>query len=246
MANIKLDGKNYLGIDKIVLPTVEGSTAEFTPGGDGSISLNTYVNNGGKFAMYGGTSLNLAGVNTSLLTSFADMFNSAQQLLSVDVSDFDTSSATDMSAMFATCQSLTSLNLSNFVTTNVTNMEGMFGGGCSSLTSLNISNFNTENVTNMTGMFSNCSSLTSLDLSHFNTSNVTSFASMFSYCENLASLDIRNFDLSASDSGKGYEIWSMFDGVPSSCVIYVNQATYNILANNDAGLASLSMLHVVS
>lgn len=38
MANIKLDGKNYLGVDKVVLPTVEGGTAEFSSGGGGESS----------------------------------------------------------------------------------------------------------------------------------------------------------------------------------------------------------------
>lgn len=36
MADIKIDGKNYLGVNKVVLPTVQGGSAEFMSGGGGS------------------------------------------------------------------------------------------------------------------------------------------------------------------------------------------------------------------
>ena len=134
-------------------------------------------------------------LNTSEVTSMAEMFRNTQQLTTLDLSTFDTKNVTDMNYMFYNDYRLTSLNVSSFNTSKVENMSYMFGY-CSALTELDVSNFNTSNVTDMSGMFYECSSLTSLDLGNFNTSNVTNTSWMFGGCSSLKSLDVSNFNTS--------------------------------------------------
>ena len=138
-----------------------------------------------------------------------------------------------------------SLDLTWLDTSNVTYMSLMFYG-CPSLTTLNLRDFDTSNVTGMSSMFEECASLISLDLSSFDTSNVRRMDEMFSGCTSLQTLDIRNFDFTNYTS---YD--AMFMDVPSTCVIYVNQAAYDFIAadfndQNTMVLTSLSMLSVVS
>ena len=165
--------------------------------------------------------LELNYLDTSNLTSFADMFRKCENLTRVDTSEFvtenivemsevfclckklstligvekwNTSNVTDMSALFHSCESLTELDVTNFDTSKVTNMRTMFFD-CQSLTSLDLSNFDTSNVWNMYDVFGLCTSLTSLDLSSFNTSKVTDMYAMFNRCYNLSMLDISNFTI---------------------------------------------------
>ena len=160
-------------------------------------------------------------LNTSEVTSMAEMFRNTQQLTTLDLRTFNTENVTDMNYMFYNDYRLTSLNVSSFNTANVEDMSFMFGycsalpeldvsnlntskvtgmvymfGGCSSLASLDVSKFNTSYVTNMMYMFGGCNSLTSLDVSNFNTSKVTNMGGMFNSCNSLTSLDICNFNTS--------------------------------------------------
>ncbi len=124
------------------------------------------------------TIIGLDNLNTSNVTSFANMFKGCSSLTSLDLSGFNTSKATDMEQMFEYCSSLTNLDLSNFNTENVTKMDDMFNR-CSSMVSLDLSSFNTANVSDMGYMFAHCTSLKTLDLSSFNTANVINMEGMF-------------------------------------------------------------------
>ena len=137
----------------------------------------------------------IENLNTSNVTSMANMFYGCNGLTSLDVSHFDTSKVTDMKNMFHACLSLSSLDVSRFDTSKVTDMQYMFRG-CYDLTSLDVSHFDTSNVTNMDNMFYNCSKLTNLDVSHFDTSNVTDMAMMFYQASGLTSLDLSSFNTS--------------------------------------------------
>ena len=127
------------------------------------------------------------------VTNMSSMFQSCNNLTTLDLSNFDTSNVTDMNNMFNYCGNLTSVDLSNFNTINVTDMYYMFYG-CRSLTTLDLSNFNTINVTNMYGMFYYCSGLKTLDLSNFNTINVTNMKNMFNVCDSLTTVKVINCD----------------------------------------------------
>ena len=167
--------------------------------------------------------IDLAGFDTSRVTTMNTMFYSMYSLKNIDVSGFNTSKVTDMYAMFDQSGVIEELNLSNFDTSNVTNMGYMFFGSAKirklDLTNFDTSrvtnmygmfdamtdvseikfgtNFNTRNVTNMGRMFSRTSSIQQLDLSHFNTGNVTAMNDMFSLMTSLTQINFgANFDTS--------------------------------------------------
>ena len=155
-------------------------------------------------------------LNTSAVTTMADMFRSCKKLTQLYLTNFKTEKVQDMSEMFYGCQSLIFLDLSNFKTEKVQNMRAMFEG-CKSLTSLDLSNFKTEKVQDMGGMFYGCSSLTSLDLSNFKTENVQYMGFMFYGCQSLTSLDLSNFK-----TEKVQDMRAMFRGCNSLQNIYCN------------------------
>ena len=137
-------------------------------------------------------SVDTTGWVTSKVTNMAGMFNGCSALTSLDVSNFDTSMVTNMANMFFNCSGITSLDLSGWDTSSVTSMDVMFYS-CSGLKSLDVSGFVTSMVTTMKGVFNNCSALTSLDLSNFDTSMVNDMQSMFAGCSKLTSLDVSGF-----------------------------------------------------
>ena len=145
------------------------------------------------FYFYGGSELDLSGLDTSQVIDMNNMFTYSYRLASLNLSNWDTRNVTNMASMFFSC-AFYSLDLSSFDTSNVSNMNTMFSN-CNNLKELNISSFNTSNVNDMNSMFSYCYGLKSLDLSHFNTSNVINIDSMFSWCNSLEELDIRNFNV---------------------------------------------------
>ena len=105
--------------------------------------------------------------------SLSNWFSWFENLVYIDLSGLDTSNITSMAEMFWGCSALTSLDLSGFDTSNVTDMSMMFCG-CSALTEIkSLTSFDTSNVTDMAQMFEGCAELTELDLSSFDMSNVT-------------------------------------------------------------------------
>ena len=121
-----------------------------------------------------------------------ELFCDWTSLREVDLSNIETSHVTSMANMFGNCGSLKSITFGDFITENVVNMFGMFSG-CWSLESLDLSGFQTGSVTDMGWMFSGCSSLKTLDLSSFDTSHVSSMTNMFAYCESLQSITFGDF-----------------------------------------------------
>jgi len=113
------------------------------------------------------------------------LIGSANNLISVDLSNMNTSNVYRATWLITYCNNLTSV--SNFNTINVTDMSGMFAD-CPSL--INIPQFNTSNVTNISYMLRNCTNLT--DIPQFNTSNVTSMSCAFQGCNNLTNTSIQN------------------------------------------------------
>ena len=140
-----------------------------------------------RYAFYRSTlkQANLEGLDTSNVTYMYSMFEGANSLTSLDVSNWETGNVTNMYAMFHGANSLTSLDVSKWNTGNVTDMSWMFNGA-SGLTSLDVSKWNTGNVTDMSWMFYHASSLTSLDVSNWDTGSVTDMHTMFLYTNKLA------------------------------------------------------------
>ena len=109
-----------------------------------------------------------------------------------ELAGLDTSNMSTMAQMFYYCDGLRSLDVSNFNTGNITNMRYMFYA-CTNIINLNLSNFNTDRVTDMSYMFANCERLLSLDIRNFNFNNVSSYTGMFnsvpSNCEIIVAND---------------------------------------------------------
>ena len=132
------------------------------------------------------------------------MFQSCENLTSVDLKELDISKASSLVGMFRYCPSLTSLDISGWDTSSVTNMSGIFEG-CSSLASLDVSGWDTSSATDMSGMFTGCTALASLDVSGWDTSSVTDIRDIFWCCYSLASLDISEWDTSSvTDMGRAF------------------------------------------
>ena len=87
-----------------------------------------------------------------LLKNTNNLFNSCNNIISLDLSNFDTKNVIEMRKMFSDCISLTSLNLLGLNTINVTKMDNMFSN-CLSLNELNLSSLQTDNVIDMFSMF---------------------------------------------------------------------------------------------
>lgn len=118
----------------------------------------------------------------SITTTYSPKYISFREYKGTDLipelAGLDTSKITTMAQMFYYCDALASLNVSTFNTENVNNMRYMFYA-CNHIINLDLSNFNTNRVTDMSYMFANCERLLSLDIRNFNFSNVTSYTGMF-------------------------------------------------------------------
>ena len=104
------------------------------------------------------------------LDSAESLFESIEDIIKVDLSQFDTSEVTLMNGMFKGCSNLQYINFTNINTSLVINMNSMFRD-CISLLSLDLSNFDTSKVVEMSYMSSECSKITSIILSNFYTPN---------------------------------------------------------------------------
>lgn len=159
------------------------------------------------------TSINLNKLNTSRITTMANMFDRCYSLTSLNLSSLNTSNVISTSWMFNGCSALTSVgDLSGWNTSNLTNISYMFNG-CSALTSIgDISGWNTSKVTSMEWMFNNCFKLTSVGtLSKWNTSKVASIDGIFYHCHALTSLNLSKWDLSnvTNMNGMFYNCYSL-------------------------------------
>ena len=182
----------------------------------------TAASNGMGSMFAGCTSLttlnNLNNVDTSNVTSMANMFQNCTSLTNLNLSNFDTSNVSYMSQMFDGCSGLTGITFGTgwgHATATSLSMQYMFRN-CTSLTSLDLSTFDTSNVTSMNNMFQNCTSLTNLNVSNFDTSNVTTMTNMFYNCSALTTLKLCTFDTLAA-TAMNY----MFQNTTNMQAIYV-------------------------
>ena len=141
--------------------------------------------------------INVSGFNTSKVTDMNSMFDQSGVIEELNLSSFDTSNVTDMKWMFFGSAKIKKLDLTNFDTSKVTNMYGMFDA-MTDISEIKFgTNFNTLNVTNMGRMFARMLSIQRLDLSSFNTSKVTAMNDMFNLMTSLTQINFgANFDTS--------------------------------------------------
>lgn len=150
--------------------------------------------------------IDLAGFDTSDVTSMNTMFYMMNSLKNINVSGFNTSKVTDMNSMFDQTGVIEELNLSSFDTSNVTDMKWMFYG-LNKLKKLDLTNFDTSKVTNMYGMFDQVADVSEIKFgSHFNTKNVVNMERMFA-----VNLSIKSLDLSSFNTGNVTTMKDMFN-----------------------------------
>lgn len=145
------------------------------------------------------TSMNLAKMNTSLVTDMNYMFFKCLNLASLDVSTFNVSNVEKASGMFARCENLETLSgLVNWNTQKIKDMSSIFSS-CAKLETIpGIGNWNIDSATQLDSLFAGCTSLKSLDnLSGWNTNGVTNMQYMFGSCTSLAEIQgISGWDMS--------------------------------------------------
>ena len=140
--------------------------------------------------------IDLAGFDTSDVTSMNTMFYMMNSIKSIDVSGFNTSKVTDMNSMFDQSGVIEELNLSSFDTLNVTDMKWMFFGSAK-IKKLDLTNFDTSKVTNMYGMFDAMTDISEIKFgTNFNTLNVTNMGRMFARMLSIQRLDLSSFNTS--------------------------------------------------
>lgn len=127
--------------------------------GEGDYKTRTDTSTTGWLAHHG--SIVTATVDVKGITKTNSMFQSCENLASVDLEKLDTSAVTDMHNMFDSCYNLARLDVSGFNTAKVENMANMFNG-CETLAELDVSSFDTSLVTDMSYIFNGCYSLTTV------------------------------------------------------------------------------------
>ena len=116
--------------------------------------------------------------DVSQVTNMRAMFQNANALKKIDVSNWDTSQVIDMAFMFNNASDLEEIDVSNWDTSQVTNMRTMFQNA-NALKKIDVSNWDTSQVIDMAFMFNNASDLEEIDVSNWDTSQVTNMQSMF-------------------------------------------------------------------
>ena len=173
----------YNAVDQSVYYYAPGSITYLNPNSKGMFQWFTKME-----------TIDLAGFDTSEVTSMNTMFYTMNSLKSIDVSGFNTSNVTDMYAMFDQTGVIEQLNVSNFDTSKVTNMGYMFFS-LPRVRELDLTNFDTRNVTNMYGMFDDMTDVTKIKFSDkFDTSNVINMGRMFSRLRSIQQLDLIHFN----------------------------------------------------
>lgn len=116
--------------------------------------------------------INISNWNTTNVVSMNQMFNADKKINSINLNGIDTSIVENMYGMFANCYNLESVNgINELDYSNVTNMKYWFAYDVS-LDTLDLSNVSAPNVQNVDYMFINDVKLRYLDLSKFSTKNI--------------------------------------------------------------------------
>lgn len=125
-------------------------------------------------------------LDTSNMSSTANMFTNCSSLKTLDLSTFDNKNVYNFAEMFDGCSNLTDLTWSEkFIQTSKDVYFKRMFRNCSALEAIDFSLFDqTINITDsMTSMFENCEEITQLDVSRFNTAKVVDMTDVFWKCK---------------------------------------------------------------
>lgn len=127
----------------------------------------------------------IENADTSRLTVSNNMFASATNLRSLDLSNWDVSNITNMSAMFSECRQLNNLIVEGWDVSSVTDMSYAFRY-LSSMISLDLSNLDVSNVQNFNDIFEADGNLENLNLTNWSLDSALYMSNMFSRCYSLS------------------------------------------------------------
>ena len=163
-------------------------------------------------------------LDTSDVTSFANMFYWSTNLKTIDVSNWDTSKVTNIGSMFYGCTNLKEVKgMDNFDVSKVTNCTSPLRNTAVEIIDLN--KWDVSNWTKMNEIFREVKA-THIYVDKWNTSNVTSFQNAFLYCQKLQYLDITNWDFSSATT-----VFQMFQNTLIKNFIG-DRTIEEVLANN--------------
>ena len=109
---------------------------------------------------------------------YISFFNCKEADLIKELANLDTSNLTTMAQMFQNCGNLTVLDINHFDVSNVTDMSNLFSA-VYKVKELDLSNWTTPNLTKTNSMFNYCTGLKKIDMRKFDFSKVTTYTSMF-------------------------------------------------------------------
>jgi surface protein len=219
--------------EKIAVKNLDTEIANLESEGGDPIAPATLT-----FANYTGETINEATIDTSNLTTMANMFSSCPNLKSVNMSTWNTSKVTSMRGMYSSCNNIQSITCGSIDTSKVTDMA-YFASRCPKITAIDFSlqNFSSvstyqEAFTGCSGLlraifpstvkstpslketFSNCTSITYIDMAHID--GCGDWYRTFYNCVSLQHLDIRNMTIAEGSIG-----FQAFYGIPDACEIIV-------------------------
>ena len=130
-------------------------------------------------------------------TSLEGFFKEANNIITVDFSNFDSSSVNSFKNIFKNCSALQSVDLSPIKTNSLTDIGNLFNG-CKSLISVNFPHFEEGQIENMEALFNGCQKIISIDLSNLKTKSNVTITSLFNGCTSLKKIDISGLDFSSA------------------------------------------------
>ena len=129
------------------------------------------------------------------ISNCSKMFQSCNNIESIDLTNFNFLSVCNFSQMFSGCSSLKSIDLSflNNLQKNI-NISNMLSN-CTDLKSINLSHLNLPFVNNTNKIFDGCVKLESIDLSYIKLPKITFLEKLFANLTSLISVDLTNIDV---------------------------------------------------
>ena len=183
------------------------------------------------FQNYTGTDLlaEMQGLDTSNLTSCANMFYNCKNITKADMSGWDLSNVTTMGSCFAQDTALKEVVFPTTKSNKITSVAGMFSM-CKGLTRLDLSNFEITGLREISSCFRENTNLEYLNLSGWH-GELTSVNYFLNWCSKLKFLDIRNLSFKKITTDYTYT----FNQVPKDCLIIVKDDTEKTIVSGNLG-----------
>ena len=134
-------------------------------------------------------SIDLSGLDTSIVTEMTEMFFGCENLKTVDISNFNMTNVEEMTGMFEKCDALEYVKLVNFNMPKLIKMDSMFYE-CKNLRSVKVCKIKAPKLKDMSYLFYNCNKLEEVVLVDFYAPNLEIMKEMFCDCNVLKSIDL--------------------------------------------------------